>query len=111
MSFSISNDALIKLQYSLNRSNFNIQNSLLRLSTGFRINSARDDAASLSLAAKLKSQMQGNLVAKQNTQKAQDYISTADSALSKMEEAAQDIRSKLLQAANGTYSDEERTTM
>lgn len=108
MGLSISNDTLIKLQYGLNKSNFNIQNSLLRLATGFRINSAKDDAASLSLASKLKSQMQGNLVAKQNTQKAQDYISMADSALGKMEEAAQNIRTKLLEAANGTYSSEER---
>jgi len=95
----------------LNRVNNCLKTSLERLSTGYRINSAKDDAANLSISTGMECQISGTGVAKDNTQQGMNLLGIADGALGNMTNNAERIRDLCLQSMNGTYSDEERQMM
>ena len=75
------NNAALSAQNSITRTQTSLSTSMTRLSTGYRINSAADDAAGLQIASRLKAQTSGMTVAMRNTQNASSMLQTADGAL------------------------------
>ncbi len=88
-----------------------LRTSLERLSTGFKINKAADNASNLAISKKMNCQISGTNVAQENTQQAMGLLDTADGALAEMTEIVNRIRDLSLQSMNGTYSDGERAKM
>ncbi len=85
-----------------------LSKSLERLSSGFRINRAADDAAGLAISEKLRAQVRGLAQAIRNAQDGISMIQTAEGALNEVHSMLQRMRELALQAANDTLSDEDR---
>jgi flagellin-like hook-associated protein FlgL len=85
---------------NLNRNMGSLETSLERLSTGFRINSGKDDPAGLIASEMLRSDMTGIKTAIKNTERANMMIATADSALNEVTNLLNDIRGLVTEAAN-----------
>lgn len=95
-------------QKSLARSNSQLQESLTRLSTGLRINSGKDDPAGLIASEALRSDITSTNKAISNSQRANQMIATADSALGQVSSLLNDIRGLVTEAANeGGMSDDQ----
>jgi flagellin len=94
---------------------FNVSNSLStsfeRLSSGFRINSAADDAAGLQITERMTSQIQGLDQAARNANDAISLTQTAEGALDESTTALQRIRTLAIQAQNGINSTEDRSAL
>jgi flagellin len=94
---------------------FNVSNSLStsfeRLSSGFRINSAADDAAGLQISERMTSQIQGLDQAARNANDAISLTQTAEGALDESTTALQRIRTLAIQAQNGINSTEDRAAL
>ncbi|WP_404373476.1 flagellin [Sphingomonas sp. MMS24-J45] len=88
-----------------------LQTSIERLSTGKRINSAKDDAAGLAIASSLTSQIRGQNQAIRNANDGIALSQTADGALGEVTNILQRIRELAVQSASGTYSDDDRTNL
>lgn len=88
-----------------------VSQSLQRLSSGSRINSAADDAAGLTISTSLTAQTNGAATATTNTQSGVNLLQTADGALSVIQTNLQRIRDLSVQAANGTYGTAERAAI
>lgn len=89
--------------------NMNAMNkALLRISTGYRINSAADDAAGLAISEKMRSQIRGLNMAGKNIQDGISLIQTAEGALNETHAMIQRMRELSVQAANDTLTDEDR---
>lgn len=82
-----------------------------RLSTGKRINSAKDDAAGLAIASSMTSQIRGMNQAVRNANDGISLAQTADGALNEVTNMLQRISELSVQSASGTYSDDDRTLM
>lgn len=91
-----------------NKAEMSLAASLERLSTGKRINSAKDDAAGLAIASKMTSQIKGMTVAMRNANDGIALAQTADSALGEISNLVQRLRELAVQTANGTVSDTDR---
>jgi len=98
-------------QNTLNKTNADFNTSLERLSTGFRINSASDDAAGLQIANRLEAQGRGMGVAMRNVGDATSQMQTAEGAMEEMTNIAFRMNDLATQSANGTASDADRTAM
>lgn len=98
-------------QNTINKTNSDFNTSLERLSTGFRINSAADDAAGLQISNRLEAQGRGMGVAMRNANDAISQMQAAEGALEQMTDIAYRMNDLATQAANGTASDEDRETM
>ncbi|MBM3260053.1 MAG: flagellin [Candidatus Sericytochromatia bacterium] len=85
--------------------------SLVRLSSGLRINSAADDAAGLAIAEKFKSQVNGLSMAIQNAEDTINLLQTAEGALNESEAILQRMRELVVQAANDTMETSDRTAI
>jgi len=105
------NIASLNTQRNLNTSSGALDTSLQRLSTGSRINSAKDDAAGLQIANRLTSQINGLGVAVKNTKDGISMAQTAEGALQQSTSILQRMRDLALQAANGSNSSEERKAL
>lgn len=79
-----------------------------RLASGYRINRAADDAASLSISEKLRTQIRGLDKAKDNIQNGISLIQTAESAMGEINNVMQRMRELCVQGANDTYVDADR---
>ena len=94
---------------------FNVSNSLStsfeRLSSGFRINSAADDAAGLQITERMTSQVQGLDQAARNANDAISLTQTAEGALDETTTALQRVRTLAVQAQNGINSTEDRAAL
>lgn len=77
-----------------------------RMTTGYKINSAKDDAAGLYVATSLDKNIRGSKVAQQNVQMGNDMISVAEGDLSSIQDNLMRIRDLTLTAANSIYDDE-----
>jgi len=75
-----------------------------RLSSGFRINRAADDAAGLAISESMRAQIRGLLQAERNTQDAISLIQTAEGGMNAINELIQRVRELVVQAANDTYT-------
>jgi flagellin len=85
--------------------------SLQRLSTGLRVNSAKDDAAGLAVAESMTSQYRGSNVAIRNAQDGISLGQTAESALGEVVNNLQRIREIAVQSSNGSISDTNRASL
>ena len=105
------NMSSIIAQNSLYKSTNKMNTALQRLSTGLRINSAKDDAAGSAISTKLEYKVSSYDVAKDNAQMGQSMLDTANGTLSSINSMLQRMRDLSEQAANGTYGKEEREAM
>ncbi len=96
------NIASLNAQRNLNSSQSALATSLQRLSSGLRINSAKDDAAGLAISARMNAQIRGMSVAIRNASDGVSLAQTAEGALSTVGDALQRMRELAVQAANGT---------
>ena len=95
-------------QNNLTKSNSQLQTSLTRLSTGLRINSGKDDPAGLISSEMLRRDITSVGKAIKNTERAGQFIATADSALSQVSSLLNDVRGLVTEAANdGALSSEQ----
>ena len=85
-----------------------IAKSTEKLSSGYRINRAADDAAGLAISEKMRSQIRGLNQASTNAQDGISMIQTAEGALNETHSILQRMRELTIQAANGTETDEDR---
>lgn len=105
------NIASLNTQRNLNSSSNSLATSLQRLSTGSRINSAKDDAAGLQISNRLTSQINGLGVAVKNANDGISLAQTAEGALQQSTNLLQRMRDLSLQSANGSNSDSERDAL
>ena len=95
-------------QRNLNKSQGSLSSSLERLSSGLRVNSAKDDAAGLAVAMKMDTEIRGMTVAVRNASDGISYAQVADTALATVADQLQRMRELATQSLNGTLSDTER---
>lgn len=105
------NIASINAQRNLDKSQGDNQTALQRLSSGLRINSAKDDAAGLAISTRFTAQVQGLTVAIRNASDGVSLAQTAEGALGSMTENLLRIRDLALQAANATNSGIDREAL
>lgn len=105
------NNAALSAQNSLTRTQTSLSTSMTRLSTGYRINSAADDAAGLQIASRLKAQTSGMTVAMRNTQNATSMLQTADGALDEVSNMLIRMKDLATQAADSSSSSDDKTAM
>ncbi len=105
------NVSALNTQRNLNSSSNALATSLQRLSTGSRINSAKDDAAGLQIANRLTSQINGLNIAVKNSNDGISMAQTAEGALEQSTSILQRMRDLSLQSANGSNSAEERKAL
>ncbi len=98
-------------QRALNSSQGTLATSLQRLSTGLRINSAKDDAAGLAISTGLSKQINGFNQAIRNANDGISLAQTAESALDEVTNMVQRVRELAVQASNGNYTITERSTL
>ena len=101
----------IKIQNILTNSTNKMAQSMQRMSTGLKINSAKDDAAGSVISARMNVQLSGNKIAQNNVQNGNAMLSTAEGNIDIVLENISRIRDLTLQAKNGTYSEEEIQAM
>jgi flagellin len=105
------NNAALSAQNSITRTQSNLSTSMTRLSTGYRINSAMDDAAGLQIATRLKAQTSGMGMAMRNTQNSISMIQTADGALDETTSILVRMKDLATQSADGSATDVDRSAM
>jgi len=105
------NIAALNAARTLNQSTQQLNGTLQRLSSGLRINSAKDDAAGLAIAENFHSAVLGTQVAQRNAQDGVSLVQTGEGALSQTTDILQRIRQLAVQAANGTQSTSNRASL
>ena len=107
------NTNLISLnaQRNLKASQGDLATSIARLSSGLRVNTARDDAAGLAIAERMNTQVRGMNVALRNANDAISLSQVAEGALGKTGDIFQRMRELAVQAANGTNTDADRVSL
>ncbi|MGH1360171.1 MAG: flagellin [Burkholderiaceae bacterium] len=98
-------------QRNLNQTNNLMATSIQRLSTGLRVNSAKDDAAGLAIAERMSSQIRGMNVAMRNANDGISLAQTAEGALGKVSDMAQRMRELAVQSANVTNDATDRAAL
>lgn len=98
-------------QSNLFRSGQSLSTSIERLSSGLRINSARDDAAGLAISERMNAQLRGMEVAKRNANDGISALQVADGALSSLGDDLQRMRELAVQSSNGTLSASDRANL
>lgn len=112
MALSVQSNMSSKLvQTQLTRTNNDLSVSLQRLGTGFRVNSAKDDAAGLQIATRLNAQLRGQEAAIGNANNAKSMLQTAEGAFDEMTNIALRMKELATQAANGTNEADEYTAL
>ncbi|UTH34768.1 flagellin domain-containing protein [Pseudomonas sp. KHPS1] len=105
------NVASLNTQRNLNSASNKLSESMQRLSTGSRINSAKDDAAGLQIANRMTRQINGLNVAVRNANDGISMAQTAEGALQESTNILQRMRSLTLQAANGSNNADDRKAL
>ncbi|WP_434639824.1 flagellin [Thermoanaerobacterium thermosaccharolyticum] len=96
---------------ALETNNTNTQKALQKLSSGYRINSAADDAAGLAISEKMKAQIAGLNMAQRNAQDGISLIQTAEGALNETQSILQRMNELAVQSANGANTDTDRAAI
>ena len=96
------NVASLNAQRQLGSSQSSLTTSMQRLSSGLRVNSAKDDAAGLAIAERMNAQIRGMNVATRNANDGISMVQTAEGALSRVGDALQRMRELAVQARNAT---------
>ncbi|AFL72827.1 flagellin [Thiocystis violascens] len=105
------NVASLNAQRNITKSQSSLSQSMERLSSGLRINSAKDDAAGSAIVSRLTSQVKGLDQAVRNANDGISLVQTAEGALSESSNILQRMRELSVQSANGTYTSGNRTTL
>lgn len=105
------NIASLSVQKNLTKASDSLTTSMTRLSTGLRINSAKDDAAGSQISNRLTSQTNGLNVAIKNAQDANSIATAAEGALQESTSILQRMRELSLQSANGSNSTEDQSAL
>ncbi|MBE8605138.1 flagellin [Vibrio sp. OPT10] len=105
------NVSALVAQRNLSNANNMLNQSLERLASGSRINSAKDDAAGLQISNRLETQMSGIDVAVRNANDGISIMQTAEGAMNETTNIMQRMRDLSLQASNGSNSQSERTAI
>lgn len=105
------NIASLNVQNNLNKANAGVNTSMERLSSGLRINSAKDDAAGLQISNRLTSQVNGLNQAVDNANNAISIAQTAEGALQESTNILQRMRTLSVQAANGSNSEDDMESL
>jgi flagellin len=105
------NVASLNAQRNLNSSQSSLATSLQRLSSGLRINSAKDDAAGLAISERMNSQIRGLNQATRNANDGISLAQTAEGSLGQIGENLQRMRELSVQAANGSLSADDREAL
>ena len=95
----------------LNNNDTRLSDSIKRLSSGYKINSAADDAAGLAISLKMSAQLRCLKQANNNANDGVSVVNTADGAMTEMHEILQRMNELAIQAANGTNNDKDRSTI
>ena len=112
MSMTINtNVASLNAQRNLNASQSSLAMSMQRLSSGLRVNSAKDDAAGLAIAERMNAQVRGMNVAIRNANDGISLAQVAEGALSKVGDALQRMRELALQARNSSNSNSDKDSL
>jgi flagellin len=101
----------LNAQRNLNSSQTSLATSMQRLSSGLRVNSAKDDAAGLAIAERMNAQMRGMNVAIRNANDGISLAQVAEGALSKIGDALQRMRELALQARNASNSNSDKDSL
>jgi flagellin len=109
--FINTNTLSLNAQRNLNSSQDALATSLQRLSSGMRINSAKDDAAGLAIVDRMTSQIRGLNVAVRNANDGISLAQTAEGALQESQNILQRMRELSIQSANGTNSTSDREAL
>jgi flagellin len=105
------NIASLNAQRNLNASQTSLATSMQRLSSGLRVNSAKDDAAGLAIAERMNAQVRGMNVAVRNANDGISLAQTAEGALSKVGDSLQRMRELAVQARNSTNSNDDKDSL
>ena len=105
------NNAALSAQSSISKTQSTLSTSMTRLSTGYRINSAMDDAAGLQIATRLKAQTSGMTVAMSNTQNSTSMLQTAMGAFNEVTNMLVRMKDLATQAADVSSSANDKTAM
>lgn len=105
------NVASLNSARNLSNSQSALATSLQRLSSGLRVNSAKDDAAGLAIAERMNAQVRGMNVAIRNANDGISYAQTAEGALAKVGDALQRMRELAVQSRNSTNSDSDKDSL
>jgi len=101
----------LNAQRNLNTSQMSLATSMQRLSSGLRVNSAKDDAAGLAISERMNTQVRGLTVGARNSNDGISLAQTAEGALGKVGDMLQRIRELAVQAGNATNSAADRTAL
>jgi flagellin len=101
----------LNAQRNLAMSQSSLAVSMQRLSSGLRVNSAKDDAAGLAIAERMNAQVRGMNVAVRNANDGISLSQTAEGALGKVSDALQRMRELAVQARNSTNSDQDKDSL
>jgi flagellin len=108
MTVIASNTAALRAQNATNKANMGLQQAMERLSTGKRINSAKDDAAGLAIATKMTAEIRGLTAAVRNANDGISLTQVAEGAMGEVSNILQRMRELAVQASSGTVSDTDR---
>jgi flagellin len=111
MSSVNTNLAALNTQRNLSSSQSSLNTAVQRLSSGMRVNSAKDDAAGLAIAERMNAQVKGMNVAIRNANDAVSLSQTAEGALGKVSDMLQRMRELAVQSNNATNSTGDRTNL
>jgi flagellin len=101
----------LNAQRNLNMSQSSLATSMQRLSSGLRVNSAKDDAAGMAIAERMNAQVKGMNVAVRNANDGISLAQTAEGALGKVGDMLQRMRELAVQSANATNSEADRDNL
>ena len=105
------NVASLTAQKNLSGSGIGLNNAIARLSSGLRVNSAKDDAAGLAIAERMQAQIKGYDVAARNANDGISLLQVADGAMGKISDNLQRMRELAVQAKNGTLNPTDRVNL
>ncbi|MBC7483420.1 MAG: flagellin FliC [Rhizobacter sp.] len=101
----------LNAQRNLSSSQMSLATSMQRLSSGLRVNTAKDDAAGLAIADRMNAQIRGSTVAMRNANDGISLAQTADGALATITDALQRMRELAVQAQNGSNGTTDRANL
>lgn len=107
----VTNVQSLKVQANLTTATNKLNSAIERMTTGYKINSAKDDAAGYNIAQAMDAKLSSYDVAANNAQIGLDMLTTTEENYSLIQEHLQRVRDLTEQAANGTYSDDSRAAI
>ena len=105
------NPSVLSTQRNLNNATRGLNSALYRMSTGYKVNCAADDAAGLFVASNLNANLRGLKQAQKNAQDGISLLNTAEGSLSNMTNILNRLRDLAVQGANGVYDSKSLTAM